>query len=70
MDCIDLSTEVNPAGAAGMEALIAQHRGSQAPMVEPLVVLEKFMKQLQEFDFQRFNFSDAVATDLPLAVSS
>ena len=53
-----------------MEALIAQHRGSQAPMVEPLVVLEKFMKQLQEFDFQRFNFSDAVATDLPLAVSS
>ena len=44
---------------AGWRPAIAQHRGSQAPMVEPLVVLEKFVKQVQPFDFRWFTFNAA-----------
>ena len=44
---------------AGWRPAIAQHRGSQAPMVEPLVVLEKFVKQIQPFDFRWFTFNAA-----------
>jgi len=49
----------------GWRPAIAQHRGSQAPMVEPLVVLEKFVKPLQPFDFQWFNFNAAAETISP-----
>ena len=41
----------------GWRPAIAQHRGSQAPMVEPMVVLEKFVKQVQPFDFRWFKFN-------------
>ena len=39
-------------------------------MVEPLVILEKFVKQSQAFDFQWFNFSDPSAIDIHLDVTS
>jgi len=54
----------------GWRPSIAQHRGGQAPMVEPLVILEKFVKQSQAFDFQWFNFSDPSAIDIHLDVTS
>ena len=54
----------------GWRPSIAQHRGSEAPMVEPLVILEKFVKQSQAFDFQWFNFSDPSAIDMHLDVTS
>ena len=49
----------------GWRPAIAQHRGSQAPMVEPKVVLEKFVKSLPQFDFQWFQFNESSETQPP-----
>ena len=49
----------------GWRPAIAQHRGSQAPMVEPMVVLEKFVKDLPQFDFQWFKFNESSETAPP-----
>ena len=49
----------------GWRPAIAQHRGSQAPMVEPMVVLEKFVKDLPQFDFKWFRFNESVETAPP-----
>ena len=49
----------------GWRPAIAQHRGSQAPMVEPMVVLEKFVKDLPQFEFKWFRFSESLETAPP-----
>ena len=42
----------------GWRPQIAQHRGSQIPLCEPPVKLERFRKDTSEFSFQWFSFAD------------
>ena len=55
---------------SGWRPQIAQHRGSQAPLCEPSVTLERFRKDLSDYAFQWFSFSDTSvleAVESPIA---
>ena len=54
----------------GWRPAIAQHLGSQAPMVKPMVVLEKFVKPLQPLDFRWFKFNASEEMASPANVVS
>ena len=47
----------------GWRPALAQHRGAQAPMVEPAVQLERFRKDVEQLTWKKFQF-DSNTPDL------
>ena len=58
---LDFQRQVISQVRRGWRPQIAQHRGSQQPLQEPQVTLEIFSKQLPEYSFAWFTFSDKTA---------
>ena len=51
---------------AGWRPALAQHRGAQAPMIEPDVQLEKFRKDHEPLNWKRFRFNAVSSNQLSM----